>query len=197
MPAAPVDAATAARQCAVAVLSARARFGLKGPEAAAWLQARGVDLPAGVNTWAGQSDGALVARLGRSEFLIADGPVAGRSAGLAEALGDGTDGCWPVLRSDACLLLAGERVPELLAQTCNVDLRITDPAARAVTMTSVAGVAVTAAVAQSAPAWRVALWHDPSFATYLHDTLGAIAAELGGGPCALAALETTGPLFWR
>src|ERR1700675_2402124 len=66
----------AASGCAIelADLSALRRAGLKGPGAADWLQVHGVPVPSRPNAWSPLDGGGLVARLGRSEFLVEDGP---------------------------------------------------------------------------------------------------------------------------
>src|SRR6266567_3248887 len=80
------------------------RFGLKGPRAAEWLEARGITLPAAPNQWtaavpaaAGDAtpsanantaagDELLVARLGTSEFFLEEVAGEGRLRGLESAL---------------------------------------------------------------------------------------------------------------
>ena len=51
-------------------LSARPRFGCKGPGAPAWLAANGYSVPDGANSARLDAQGILVARLATSEFLI-------------------------------------------------------------------------------------------------------------------------------
>jgi glycine cleavage system aminomethyltransferase T len=59
------------------------------------------------------------------------------------AAAPGGPGVYPVLRQDAALIV-GSRLDELLRQTCNVNFRPLDPAARPVVLTSMVGVGVTA-----------------------------------------------------
>lgn len=165
-------------------LSFLPRVGLKGPGAAAWLADRGVPVPAEPNRWAPLPDGGLVARLARSEFLVEDGFGGGPVAELAQRLQVGP-GVFPVPRQDCALALTGSAVAELLVQTCNVDFAAQDPAAHAVTLTSMVGVSITALrnSAGGRDAWR--LWCDGTMGPYLWETLTGIARELGGGPVGL------------
>ena len=73
------------------------RFGLKGPRAAEWLEARRIALPAAPNQWVsgadtGTSDALLVARLGSSEFFLEDGSGGDRVRDLELALESGQPG---------------------------------------------------------------------------------------------------------
>ena len=72
-----------------------------------------------------------IARLGRSEFLVEDGLHGSvTSARRARACDRLQPSVYPVLRQDAALMMRGEAVHELLAQTCSIDL-LADAAARA------------------------------------------------------------------
>lgn len=72
-------------------LSARPRFGCKGPGAPAWLAANGYSVPDGANSARLDSRGVLVARLATSEFLIEaiDGGAQAVSASLQQL-------AWPI-----------------------------------------------------------------------------------------------------
>lgn len=161
-------------------LSFLPRVGLKGPGAAAWLAGRGIPVPAAPNRWEPLPEGGLVARLARSEFLVEDGFRGGPVASLAAQLAVGP-GVYPVPRQDCALALTGATVAELLVQTCNVDFAAQDPAARAVTLTSMVGVSVTVLRQERV----VRLWCDGTMGPYLWETLTGIAGELGGGPVGL------------
>jgi len=173
-------------------VSALRRVGLKGPAAASWLGARGIPVPERPNTWLRVADG-LIARLGRSEFLIEDGLTATTVRALRNELVSPTPNIYPVLRQDAALLLRGPALYELLAHTCSIDFRSIPPQERIVTLTMVAGVAVTAidASLDDKPCCRI--WCDGTYGTYLWDTLLEIAIELGGGPVGLAAVFPATP----
>lgn len=166
----------------VADLSHRPRAGLKGPAAAGWLAASGLPVPAQPNSWNRLPDAGLIARLGLTEYLVEGDASAvdvlmqtGRSAGV-----------YPVLRQDASFALCGERVNELLLQTCSVDFRTLDADPEKVILTSMAGVGITI-LATCSGCYR--LWCDGTFGLYLWDTLVGIAEELGGGCIGLDALH--------
>lgn len=169
-------------------LSALVRAGVKGPGAAAWLEARGVPVPAQPNTWVAAGAGGLVARLARTEFLIEDGFEDAPAAGLVAELASAAPGVYPVPRQDCGLLLCGARVHELLVQTCNVNFEGQDASAGPVTLTLLAGVAVTVLRRDLAGRLAYRLWCDGTMGPYLWETLTAIAGELDGGPVGIAGL---------
>ncbi|MBS0348766.1 MAG: hypothetical protein JSR69_20145 [Proteobacteria bacterium] len=175
----------AAQKAAVAKLgiadqSLTPRHGCKGPGAAAWLESLGLPIPPQPNSWLPVDGGGLIARLGFTEFLV-EGPAT-LIARLAST--PRSTGVYPVLRQDVALLLGGARLDELLRQTCNVNFRPLDPAARPVVLTSMVGVGVTAIpeFRNGQPAVRI--WCDGSYGHYLWETLLDIAVELGGGAVA-------------
>ena len=164
---------------ALADMSFLQRGGLKGPGAAQWLQAQGIQIPADANRWAGLPGGGAVARLGRSEFFLEDGAGGDAVRRVKAALGHGADGAYPVIRQDAGIALLGPRANELLVQTCNVNFEaIADHEA---VMTLMVGVGVLAIRRNLGSQSCLRLWCDPTFAPYLWETLVEIAAELGGG----------------
>jgi sarcosine oxidase subunit gamma len=185
----PDDAALA--PIVLADASCLQRLGLKGPQVEAWLRERVVSAP-DVNGWTRTPDGAIVARLGRSEFFLEDRPggtAVARWRDLLEA-GPGIypPGIYPVTRQDAAIALAGERVGELLAQTCSVNFRAWAAAARDVVMTSMAGVSVLMLWHEQdgGPLYRI--WCDGTFGPYLWETLLGIAREAGGRAVGFARL---------
>ena len=157
------------------------RFGLKGPRAAEWLEARGIALPAAPNQWtAAASDELLVARLGTLEFFLEDGVGGGRVRGLESALDPPQPGVYPVLREDAAFSLSGQGSYDVLAQVCNVNFADLEWASQPVIMTLMIGVAVLV-VPQMAGAWpRFRIWCDPTFGPYLEESLGTVVTESGG-----------------
>lgn len=159
--------------------------GVKGNGAAEWLRQQAVALPPSPNEWC-EHRGGLVARLGHSEYLCESGPQDDWTAPLrsASALPSQT---FPVMRQDASLLLAGERVLELFAQTCSFNVATLQGAQLA--MTQMIGVSVLI-VPQQPAAYRV--WIDPSFASYFWQTLAQIAGELDGAPVGWRELERFG-----
>ncbi len=167
------------------------RLGLKGPQAEAWLRDRGVSTP-NVNGWTRTAEGAIVARLGRSEFFLEDRPggttVAGWRDVLEAALGIYPPGIYPVARQDAAIALAGERAGELLAQTCALNFQVAEDGRREVVMTSMAGVSVLMLWQEQGgePLYRI--WCDGTFGPYLWEALLAIAREAGGRAVGFARL---------
>jgi sarcosine oxidase subunit gamma len=172
----------------IADVACLVRCGLKGPAAADWLAARGITVPAQPNAHVALPDGALIARLARTEFLLEDALGADTAARLRPAIVAGIDGVTPVPRQDCALVLTGARLNELFVQTCNVDLSSIDAASGRVVLTQMVGVSVTllAQWLHGRPVWR--LWADATFGPYLWDTLVGIARELEGGPIGLEAL---------
>jgi sarcosine oxidase subunit gamma len=169
-------------------LSALWRCGLKGPNAADWLAAQGIRAPEQPNRWLPLEEGGLVARLGRTEYLVESGLADTRAWDLWQALRQPVSGVYPVLRQDCALALRGHRSRDLLLQTCSVNLHDLPADNREVTLTSIAGVGVTV-LNQSivdTPCHRI--WCDGTFGWYLWDTLLEIAIELGGGALGLADL---------
>jgi sarcosine oxidase, subunit gamma len=191
--AAPMRFATAGGSgIELADLSALRRTGLKGPAAADWLHARGVPVPSRPNAWSPLDGGGLIARLGRSEFLIEDGPRGDCALTVQAAFGAGVSGVYPVLRQDAALLVRGEAVRELFVQTCSIDFSAIPPQQRTVTLTMMVGVAVTIIATSLNDGFRI--WCDGTYGAYLWDTLLEISAELGGGAVGLSAVLPGAPI---
>lgn len=178
----PAAQPAAAARLGLADLSLTPRHGCKGPGAARWLAAHGLPVPAAPNSWLALDGGGLIARLGLTEFLV-EGPAA-LIAGLMAAPRE--PGVYPVLRQDAALHLAGSQLDALLRQTCNVNFRPLDLAARPLLLTNMVGVAVVALPGPDS----CRLWCDGSYGPYLWDTLLGIAVELGGGAVAASALPS-------
>lgn len=170
----------------------RDRLGLKGPRAANWLAAQGIDVPATPNTWthsegAMGADALLVARLGTAEFFLEDGTAGTMLRRISPALDKNPPGVYPVLREDWAFRLGGERVHDVLAQVCNVNFAALPLDSRPLIMTLMIGVAVLV-VPQSvvgggpdgAAGRHYRIWCDPTFGPYLGESLGAVVIECGG-----------------
>jgi sarcosine oxidase, subunit gamma len=180
---------TAARESvAVADLSCLDKAGIKGPEAATWLESLSIAVPAKANAWTGLPGGGVIARLGRAEFFLEDGATGDTASRVRDVLGTGIAGVYPVIRQDAGIALVGRRVNELLVQTCNVNFQEVDSASRTVVMTMMVGVAVLVIRQdhQNFPGFRI--WCDSTYSPYLWESLSGIAAELGGGPIGTESL---------
>ncbi|AWI76640.1 hypothetical protein CEW83_16650 [Parazoarcus communis] len=169
--------AEAAAVLGIADVSLDVRCGCKGPGTIAWLDSLAVPVPEKPNTWLPLGEGGRIARLGMTEFLVeGDAAVVERLTTAPRAAG-----VYPVQHEDAALVLGGERVSELLRQTCNVNFAALKPADRPVVLTSLVGVGVTVLPEQSAKGLIYRIWCDGSYGRYLFETLHDIAHELGGG----------------
>jgi sarcosine oxidase, subunit gamma len=182
---------------ALAFCEQRDRLGLKGPRAAEWLAAQGIDLPTEPNTWTHSAqtaapDALLVARLGTGEFFLEDSVGGCALKRIAPALDGQPPGVYPVLREDWAFRLGGEGVHDVLAQVCNVNFAALPLHANPLIMTLMIGVSVLV-VPQSAPDGRgvpaeggapagrhYRIWCDPTFGPYLDESLGAVVIECGG-----------------
>lgn len=181
-----MDRAGAHPDPALADVSALLRCGLKGPGAQDWLSAHGVTVPEHANSWCPDTRGGLVARLGRSEFLVESAWNDAQAAEIAQALRDPAPGVYPVLRQDCALLVQGARTRELWLQTCNVNLFDIPAQNREVTLTAMVGVSVTILKQPLGNDVCYRIWCDGTFGAYLWETLLEIAVELGGGAVGFA-----------
>jgi sarcosine oxidase gamma subunit len=162
------------------------RFGVKGPRAAEALQQLGLAVPARPNCWAPlrpedrDDSWNVVGRLGFTEFFIEE---AGEGAGVAELeqlTAGNFAGAWPVLREDAAMVLGGEHSAEVLAQVCNVNFSALDVGQRPVVMTLMVGVGVLVLPQRRADGVTCRIWCDPSFGTYLWETLEEVIQKMPG-----------------
>jgi sarcosine oxidase subunit gamma len=174
------------QQLGVCDVSCFARFGIKGPGAQAWLLALGVEIPAAANSWAQQANGALVLRLGNSEFLVEDQPGSQLCQALQAADASGS-GLYKVPRYDAALILSGREVQNLLSELCTLDLSEKGLAQQALLMTQVAGISATVLRQNLNGEEIYRLWCDGTYGSYLWETVLQIAEELGGGAVGLSA----------
>jgi sarcosine oxidase, subunit gamma len=170
-----------ATRLSIADLSCLNRFGVKGVGAADWLASQGIAVSQRSNTWCPLPDGGLVARLGRSEFLIEDSIQNTVTTQLANAYRSQRPAkVYPVLRQDFAFALWGEALNELLLQVCNVNFSDLSLVESPVILTSVIGVAMTVIPGErdGLPFYR--LWCDGTFGDYVWKTLLTIVEELGG-----------------
>lgn len=172
-------------------LSALDRFGVKGANAAGWLEEHGVEAPAATNSWTGLPDEGLVARLGRSEFLVEDGPDGSTVEGLKDSPVSGA-GVYPVLRQDAAFALTGRRAREVMAQTCGLDFDSADLEERPVFLTRVAvtSALVLPRIEDGTPVFRI--WCSYPYGAYLWEELYKIVEEHGGGAIGVSAFFGAG-----
>lgn len=162
----------------IADLSFLTRFGVKGAAAASWLESHEIGVPDRANTWRYLPDGAMIARLGLTEFLIEDSLYSSFALRLAEACQSVPAKVYPVLRQDAAIVLCGTAIQDLLRQTCSVDFQALSLVNNPVILTLMVGVSVTI-IPIASDHYRI--WCDGTFGAYLWETLVTIAQELGGG----------------
>ena len=174
---------------AVGDLSHRPRAGVKGPGAAAALNAAGINTPSQPNRWC-RSDGALVTRLGLTEYLI-EADQSNTAVSRVLALPD-TPNVYPVPHYDAALIIMGPKAVDLFHQTCSVDMATLDPSDGALVLTSVVGVGATVAARQTPAGIAYQVWLDGTYASYMWETLCEIAHDMGGGPIGFDALSRVG-----
>ncbi|MET0661008.1 MAG: hypothetical protein ABW110_22945 [Steroidobacteraceae bacterium] len=176
----------------LADVSHLARIGLKGPAAAAWLQARNIDVPARANTWqelaAGSDHWSVIARLGNSEFLLEEDGDAPLIAQLTTQLQTEISGVYPIPREDSEFVLGGALAADALTEVCNIDFA--SPKARAgnAILTLMAGVAVLVIAQFDGARRRYRIWCDPSFGAYLWTTLSDVIAHHSGAILGLEQL---------
>jgi sarcosine oxidase, subunit gamma len=162
------------------------RVGVKGPRAADALKQLGLAVPARPNCWAPMRDQDredswnVVGRLGFTEFFIEERGEAGGVAALEQLTAGNFAGAYPVLREDSGIVLGGERVAEVLAQVCNVNFNALDIGQRPVVMTLMVGVGVLVLPQQQPDGAIYRIWCDPSFGTYLWETLEEVVQKMPG-----------------
>lgn len=170
-------------------VSALKRFGVKGPNAHRWLSDRGVEVPEPANSWSPLSDGrGLVARVGRSEFLVEDGPDGSITEELDDSLNSEARGIYPVVRQDAAFALTGERAGEVMLQVCGVDFGVLDYEARPVVLTRVAVISAVVLPRVEGETRTFRIWCSSAYGIYLWEELRKIVEEFGGGVVGLSAV---------
>jgi hypothetical protein len=152
---------------------------VKGPGAADWLQAR--DLPVPARIYAGDviGENGWITRTGREEYLLR-GAVGSQLSDLAEDVADGgyRHGVLISSRQDALFLLTGQRIGELMAQSCGLDYAAITP--RQTVLSRVAAVSCGLLKDQMEDNPVCWLWLDPSHGLYLWEQLVQIIQELDG-----------------
>ncbi|TIR58730.1 MAG: hypothetical protein E5X22_17980, partial [Mesorhizobium sp.] len=111
-------------QLIVTDLTARSRFGIKGPGSSAWLEAQGLALPP-VNRIARQG-GVRLLRLGSEDFLAIDDIAGGAVAKLVAAwqAEKGSRGYWSWREEGwSWMRLSGQSAEAVMARLCALDLR--------------------------------------------------------------------------
>lgn len=155
-----------------------ARVGLKGPQAAAWLQSRSIPIPERANSWIAitPDEQDIVVRLGATEFFLEQSQSGEQLQPLAGELASPITGVYPVLREDRAFVLGGAAADAVLAEMCNVNFSALRAAEREAVMTMMIGVAVTVVPQGSAARRRYRIWCDPSYGEYLWSSLQDVAS---------------------
>jgi sarcosine oxidase subunit gamma len=166
------------------------RTGFKGAGTTAWLTSKIDILPDRPNRAVALSDGTLVARLGKEEYLVLNryDTTGGVSADLefawqfesaqgAERIG------YPLPRADShsWLYLEGSCVDRMMAKICAVDFRDGKFEPGAVAQTIVAQIGAVLCRPTAVRPAGLHLLTDFASADYLWDVLEDAAAEFGGG----------------
>jgi sarcosine oxidase, subunit gamma len=160
-------------------VSASARFGLKGRDAAAWLQHLGIAAPPRPNSvtrWhAHEALGSgRCLRQGSTEYLIeldtGSVPPPPPAAQFPNA--------WTLIRSDHSCVLNGAQWPLALSQVCSFDFERLHQDPDLVVMTLVAGIGVTL-IREPATSHDTGLrlWCDASYSNYLQQCLQSIGGS--------------------
>ncbi|GAC1306665.1 MAG: hypothetical protein NVSMB10_11580 [Steroidobacteraceae bacterium] len=169
----------------------RARLGIKGPGAERWLGALGIEVPPSPNSWVGEAgvdaEDLLVARLGTAEFFLEGASRGSRLSRILAAARAYPPGVYPVLREDAAFSLSGDRCLDVLAQTCNVNFADLALEARPIVLTLMIGVSVLIVPCTAAGRAEYRIWCDPTFGSYLEESLGGVVVESGGQHRGVAA----------
>ena len=162
------------------------RVGVKGPRAAEALKQLGLAVPTRPNCWAPMRDQDrddswnVVGRLGFTEFFVEERGEAAGVVALERLTAENFTGAYPVLREDLGLVLGGDRVAEVLAQVCNVNFNALDIGQRPIVMTLMVGVSVLVLPQQQLDGAIYRIWCDPSFGTYLWETLEEVVQKMPG-----------------
>jgi sarcosine oxidase subunit gamma len=166
------------------------RTGFKGAGTTDWLQTRVDVLPKQPNLAVFPGGGAIIARLGKEEYLILDG------CQPAESLAARLDCEWdqggkqaerpcgfPLPRADShsWLRLEGRCVPEMMAKICAVDVRASGFSPGFVAQTVVARIGAVLIRDGDAASYALHLLTDSASANYLWDVLEDAGAEFGCG----------------
>ncbi|MGE6689891.1 sarcosine oxidase subunit gamma [Stutzerimonas stutzeri] len=180
------------RRCGLVDLSNLPRVGFRGADSAAFLQARGYQLPEKPNRGTSQPSGETVLRLSETEYFLLGSLTDGGERIATEesdwALGE--QACYLLPRQDshAWLALTGAYLPQLMAKICGVDLRAEAFPAGAVAQTSVARLSaiVVNATTPGLPVFHILC--DRASAHYLWGTLLDAMDEWGGKPVGIEAV---------
>lgn len=162
------------------------RYGIKGPQAAKWLESQKLKTPTDINSWV-ESKGCLLLRLGGSEFLLEDQFGANSIEKLTRFNQAKVAGAYQVARVDAAFLLSGSQVLNMFSELCMLDLRESALPKNRLVMIQIAGISATLLRQQlnGEPVFR--MWCDGTYGAYMWEMLLEVASELGGGAVGLSS----------
>lgn len=182
----------AARRCALVDLCNLARVGFRGADSAHYLQAQGFELPPAPNLALRQTDGSLVARLSRTEYLLLSslGDQGQRLQRLENGWQQDATANYLLPRTDshAWLRLCGQHCAEVMAKLCAVDLRPQSFPPLAVAQTSAARINVIVINAGTPLQPCLELLCDRAAAEYFWGALLDAMGEFDGCPVGIEAL---------
>ena len=158
-------------------LSLLEKWGVKGPGAASWLAEKGLEVPPTIYASRPLPQGGIIVRVGTEEFFIEAAQRDISLAWLRDAMPDATN-FTAVIREDAAMLITGSGSLDLFAQTCSY--RLEQSPKDQMIFTRVAGVSCGILPQSAGESMQYRLWFDPSYATYLGETLLQIVSELSG-----------------
>lgn len=155
-------------------IDTKARFIIKGAEAALWLKAQGIATPGRANQWLA-SNNLLVLRLGQSEFLVEGEQHDAMLLQLSQA--EKPSACYEVSNAYTSFSLGGKHVQQLLASICRLDLAL-ELREKNLVMTQVAGISAILIDASTADVSSYRMWCDISYEVYMQHTLNTVLAQL-------------------
>lgn len=161
--------------------SALRKFGVKGANAAQWLQQQGLVIPEAANRWVSTQDGCLILRLGNTEFLLEDTAGVGLCERLSLAF-SAQPGLTLVPHVEASFVLSGSALHQLFSEVCSIDLTRVALGEKDVVMTQFAGVSVVLMHQDLEEESLFRLWCDSSYGPYMWEVIAGIAHEHSGGP---------------
>ena len=160
--------------CTLTDLTDLPRVGFRGADSAEYLRGRDFVLPDSPNRAVIQADGSLVARLSHTEYLLLGGNDRGERIADEEArweMDHQANYLLPRQDSHACFELSGERLSQVMAKLCGVDLSAQAFGIGAVAQISAARINVIVINSGSAGLPRFYILFDRPSKAYFHEAL--------------------------
>ena len=157
------------------------RLGLRGSDAAIWLEEQAVDCPKDILSSTRTADGERVMRTDDDEFIV-ETDDGNRIAQLASQLPPQSPDLLQVPREEVTLCLSGPQAGAVLLQTCGIDFRTIRP--QQIVFSRIAGVTCGILLEEDQGGTAYRMWADPSYEDYLWRTLAEIVTGLGGSTTA-------------